>query len=157
MSTGADAAVCLREQQRSSRQPRQQTTVKHRNGTSGIDEMNNWMWIGMGLVILVGIGWPTASFVVGRRRRRKEAEDEKVRLRGSSGWFCAEYLPQEKRHMVTSAQTEEVEIVRTAHLTRHIFSVFHNTLLMSHIDIGSSSRCCAHVIACVICMVLSLS
>ena len=42
-------------------------------------------------------------------------------------------------------------------LTRHIFSVFHNTLLLSSIDIGSSSRCCAHVIACVIYMVLSLS
>ena len=46
--------------------------------------MSNWMWIGVGLVIVGDIGWPTASPDIDRRRRRKGAQDEKVRLRGET-------------------------------------------------------------------------
>ena len=35
------------------------------------DEMSNWMWIDVGLVIIGDVGWPTASLVTDRRRRRK--------------------------------------------------------------------------------------
>ena len=34
------------------------------------DEMSNWMWIGVGLVVIGDVGWPTASLVTDRRRRR---------------------------------------------------------------------------------------
>ena len=40
------------------------------------DEMSNWMWIDVGLVIIGDVGWPTASLVTDRRRRRKEPEED---------------------------------------------------------------------------------
>ena len=39
------------------------------------DEMSNWIWIDVGLVIIGEVGWPTASLVTDRRRRRKWPEE----------------------------------------------------------------------------------
>ena len=48
------------------------------------DEMNNWMWIDVDLVIISDVGWPTASLVTDRRRRRQKGARgrRKVRLQG---------------------------------------------------------------------------
>ena len=32
------------------------------------DEMSNWMWIDVGLVIIRDVGWPAANLVTDRRR-----------------------------------------------------------------------------------------
>ena len=39
--------------------------------------MSNWMWIGVGLVIIGDVGWLAASLVTGCRRRRKGPEETK--------------------------------------------------------------------------------
>ena len=49
------------------------------------NEIGNWIWIDVGLIIVGNVGWLTASLVADRRRQRKGTEkDERVRLRGEA-------------------------------------------------------------------------